>query len=223
MSTKNLFAAIPSTLLVALLMPVVADAQSRPPNSNDPLYQQCIAPQNVSVRPQICCETFSNFQPNQCQGPANFPGGSNDGPVSDPNPGTNPNPDSGPVSDPNPGTNPNPGPVSDPNPGTDTDSDSGTYDISETEIEFKSPLKDSITSLEGLVKTLLNVLIVLAAPIVVFFIILAGFKYVTAQGDPGKLEDAKRALVYAIIGGVIIVGATAIFEIIVNTINAFKS
>ena len=207
MSTKNLFAAIPSTLLVALLMPVVADAQSRPPNSNDPLYQQCIAPQNVSVRPQICCETFSNFQPNQCQGPANFPGGSNDGPASDPNPGTNPNP----------------GPVSDPNPGTDTDSDSGTYDISETEIEFKSPLKDSITSLEGLVKTLLNVLIVLAAPIVVFFIILAGFKYVTAQGDPGKLEDAKRALVYAIIGGVIIVGATAIFEIIVNTINAFKS
>jgi len=102
-------------------------------------------------------------------------------------------------------------------------SGSDTYDISETEIEFKSPLKGSITSLEGLVKTLLNVLIVLAAPIVVFFIILAGFKYVTAQGDPGKLEDAKRALVYAIIGGVIIVGATAIFEIIVNTINAFKS
>ena len=69
-------------------------------------------------------------------------------------------------------------------------------------ISLNNPL-EGIGSIEGLVKTLLNVLIVLAVPIVVFFIILAGFKYVTARGEPAKLEEAKRSLVYAIIGGVI--------------------
>lgn len=128
-------------------------------------------------------------------------------------------------------TNPTPGNQNgdgdtDPTPGTNKDADSakdGVYGTGAKKITLNDPLKNSgIVSIEGLVKTLLNVLIVIAAPIVVIFIILSGFKYVTAQGDPGKLEEAKRALVYAIIGGVIIVGATAIFEIIVNTINAFK-
>lgn len=104
--------------------------------------------------------------------------------------------------------------VSDPN-----NNNNDTRTVSQN-INLKNPL-EGIGSIESLAKTLLNVLIVLAAPIIVFFIILAGFKYVTAQGDPGKLEEAKRALVYAIIGGVIVVGATAIFEIIVNTIEAF--
>lgn len=99
----------------------------------------------------------------------------------------------------------------------------GTYTDRNIPVSIDNPLSSDIGTLEDLVQALLTVLIIIAAPIVVIFIILAGFKYVTAQGDPGKLEEAKKALLYAIIGGILIIGATAIFEIIVNTIDAFRN
>ena len=68
---------------------------------------------------------------------------------------------------------------------------------------------------------ILNMVIVIATPIIVLFIIIAGFKYVTAQGNPEKLQEANRALMYGIIGGVIIIGAVAILQIVQNTVNAF--
>jgi ABC-type amino acid transport system permease subunit len=75
---------------------------------------------------------------------------------------------------------------------------------------------------DGLLVALLGILVVIATPIVVIFIILAGFKYVTAQGDTNKLQEAKRALVYAIIGGVLIIGAEVLAEIIRGTVDSFR-
>lgn len=87
--------------------------------------------------------------------------------------------------------------------------------------QLQNPLNSDINSVEGLLTVLLDILVIIATPIVVIFIILAGFKYVTAQGDTTKLEEAKRALIYSIIGGVLIIGAAAIAEIIRGTIAAF--
>ena len=61
----------------------------------------------------------------------------------------------------------------------------------------------------------------IATPVVVIFIILAGFKYVTAQGNPSAIQEATRALTYAIIGGVLIIGAVAISYIIRDLVTAF--
>lgn len=90
-----------------------------------------------------------------------------------------------------------------------------------TTIALENPLS-GISNVNDLLVALLNVLIVIATPIIVIFIILAGFKYVTAQGDTKQLEDARRALTYAIVGGVLIIGAVAIAEIIKNTVEAFR-
>jgi len=76
-------------------------------------------------------------------------------------------------------------------------------------------------SIVELMAAILNMVIVIATPIIVLFIIIAGFKYVTAQGNPEKLQEANRALMYGIIGGVIIIGAVAILQIVQNTVNAF--
>ena len=67
-----------------------------------------------------------------------------------------------------------------------------------------------ISSVNDLLVAILNVLIIIATPIIVIFIILAGFKYVTARGNPSKIEEAHKALTYAIIGGVLIIGAVAL-------------
>jgi len=93
---------------------------------------------------------------------------------------------------------------------------------SEGSRELTNPLS-GIDSLEDLLVALLRVVVVLATPIVVLFIILAGFKYVTARGDVGKTKEATVALTYAIIGGVLIIGAVAIAEIIGNLVEAFSS
>ncbi len=88
-------------------------------------------------------------------------------------------------------------------------------------VSIVNPLK--INSLEDLLVAILNILIVLAAPIVVFFIIYAGFLYVTARGNAAQVEQATRALTYAIIGGVLIIGAVAIAEIVKNLVGSFTT
>ena len=76
-------------------------------------------------------------------------------------------------------------------------------------------------TLMGLLESILEVIMIFAVPIVVFFIIYAGFQYVTARGDVGKVSNAHRALLYAVIGGVIILAAQVLIAVIGNTIDAF--
>jgi hypothetical protein len=85
---------------------------------------------------------------------------------------------------------------------------------------LQNPLK--FDSIQDFIIAVLNVIIVLATPIVVIFIILAGFKYVTARGNATDVQEATRALTYAIIGGVLIIGAVAIAEIIKNLVTSFS-
>lgn len=77
-------------------------------------------------------------------------------------------------------------------------------------------------SIQAFIVAVLNVIIVLATPIVVIFIILAGFKYVTARGNATQVQEATKALTYAIIGGVLIIGAVAIAEIIKGLVTSFS-
>ncbi len=115
----------------------------------------------------------------------------------------------------NPGAPPAPGaPI---NPGPPPAAPSGGTDLS---FELKNPL--AFTSLQDFIVAILNIVIVIATPIVVIFIILAGFKYVTARGNASSIEEATRALTYAIIGGVLIIGAVAIAEIIKGLVTSFS-
>lgn len=80
----------------------------------------------------------------------------------------------------------------------------------------------NVTTIEELLEAILTILITLATPIIIFFIIYGGYLYVTARGNPEQIKTATTALTYAIIGGVIIIGAVAIGTIIGNLVGAFK-
>lgn len=86
-------------------------------------------------------------------------------------------------------------------------------------IKLKNPLE--FDTIPDLLVAILNVVIVIAVPIIVLFIIYAGFLYVTARGNAEQVKTATRALTYAIIGGVLILGAVAIAEIIGNVVDEF--
>lgn len=87
-------------------------------------------------------------------------------------------------------------------------------------VVLKNPL--DFETIPALLVAILNVIIVIAVPIIVFFIIYAGFLYVTARGNAEQVRTATRALTYAIIGGVLILGAVVIAEIIGNIVADFE-
>lgn len=87
-------------------------------------------------------------------------------------------------------------------------------------VGFPNPIKTD--SIAGLFTALLDILVVFATPIVVFFIIYAGFLYVTARGNVETISKAHRALLYAVIGGVIILGGSVLIEVIEGTVNEVK-
>lgn len=86
-------------------------------------------------------------------------------------------------------------------------------------IKLENPLK--VASLEDLLVAILNIIVVIAIPIIVLFIIYSGFLYVTAKGNAAQVEQATRSLMYAIVGGVLIIGAVAIAEIVKNLVTSF--
>ena len=86
-------------------------------------------------------------------------------------------------------------------------------------VTINNPLPD--ITLMGFFISILEILLVFAVPLIVFFIIFAGFKYVMAQGKPEEIKTASRALLYAIIGGLIILGAWIILAVIEGTVAAF--
>jgi type IV secretory pathway VirB2 component (pilin) len=68
-----------------------------------------------------------------------------------------------------------------------------------------------------------NVLFPIGGVLAVLAFIWVGFMFVTAQGDPNKIETARRALLYVAIGTALLLGARAISLLVTNTIDALKS
>lgn len=86
-------------------------------------------------------------------------------------------------------------------------------------VTLRNPLVTD--SIQEFLLAVLRIFMIVAIPIVILFIILAGFKFVTAQGNAEDLQTAKRALLYALIGGLIILGALAIVGIVTNLVGVF--
>ncbi len=85
------------------------------------------------------------------------------------------------------------------------------------EIRNKSGIKD--VGPVDIILTFLKVALTLAAIIAVIAIVVSGFMYVTAGGDEQKAAKAKKALIYAIIGLVVIGISVAIVNLVVNTLQ----
>ena len=93
--------------------------------------------------------------------------------------------------------------------------------IANAQIKYKFESFIKPKDFNGLLVSILEFLIVIATPIVVLFIIYSGFMYVTARGNAQQVGQATRSLTYAIIGGVLIIGAVAISVVIKNLVGAF--
>ncbi len=65
----------------------------------------------------------------------------------------------------------------------------------------------------------INVLYIIADGFIIFMFVLAGFKYLTAQGDPSKVSEANKAVIWALAGIAVVVLASFMRVIVQNTLG----
>lgn len=71
----------------------------------------------------------------------------------------------------------------------------------------------------ALTNTVTSVLSIIAGGFVIFMFVLAGFKYLTAQGEASKVLEANRAVTWGLAGVAVIVLAWSATVIVRNTLG----
>lgn len=69
------------------------------------------------------------------------------------------------------------------------------------------------------IKNVINILLFLVSMIAVLMIVIAGFRFVTSNGDSNTVSSAKNAIIYAVIGIVIAVMAYAIVNFVLDNLT----
>jgi len=86
--------------------------------------------------------------------------------------------------------------------------------------KLESPL-GSTKTLTGFMEKILELIVKIGTPVIILAIIYSGFLFVKAQGKPEELKTARNAILWTIIGALVILGAQAIGIAIKGTIDAF--
>lgn len=86
-----------------------------------------------------------------------------------------------------------------------------------TSFDVPNPLQSD--SLLELINSVINVLIILAAPITVIMVVYAGFLYVTSAGNEEKVKTANKTIAYAAIGFAILLISKSVVVIVEDVLG----
>ena len=110
--------------------------------------------------------------------------------------------------------------------GTDTSTTTTTTTTpSTTALSFSvpNPLGTSTTTLDKVLSNVLDAIVLLLTPVITIMLLYCGFLFISAQGNVEKLGDAKRALMYTLIGAAVILGAKGLSLVLSNTITCLAT
>jgi hypothetical protein len=71
----------------------------------------------------------------------------------------------------------------------------------------------------GTITTVLGIVFAFTASIALLMIVIGGFRYVTAQGDPNGTAQAKNTIIYAVIGLLVSMVAFSIVTFVIKGIS----
>ncbi len=86
-------------------------------------------------------------------------------------------------------------------------------------LTLPSFLNDEYSTLPKVLNLLLDIVMEVGAIIAVLFIVWSGFLFIKAQGNPEGIKKAKSTFFTTIIGAAIVLGASVIAKIILNTLT----
>lgn len=70
----------------------------------------------------------------------------------------------------------------------------------------------------NVINVLLNIVFVIVGAITFLFMVIAGLRFVLARGEPNKLAEARKQIVYALIGLILVVSAATIVNVVLSKI-----
>jgi hypothetical protein len=83
---------------------------------------------------------------------------------------------------------------------------------------FPNPLKAA--SLSELLTVILHAIVQIGSILLVLALVYVGFLFVAAQGAEEKIRDARGALVWTVVGGLLLLGAETIAKVVEATVKA---
>ena len=84
--------------------------------------------------------------------------------------------------------------------------------MSQAAVTIPNPLKAQ--NFEQLLNGIIDFLFYLSLGLVPLVIVVAGFYFITAEGDPQKIDTGKKLLRWAIIGFIIVLAAKGIIQLL---------
>ncbi len=84
---------------------------------------------------------------------------------------------------------------------------------------IQNPLNSQYSSIPNFIAGVLRAMVQIGLAIVALFLLLAGYKFISAQGNSEKLASARENFVYVIIGALLILGAWVLATLIGNTVT----
>jgi TRAP-type C4-dicarboxylate transport system permease small subunit len=80
-------------------------------------------------------------------------------------------------------------------------------------------INNMANNLPQTIRFVINMILYLVGFIAVLFLIIGGFQYITASGNPDQIEGAKKTIMYAVIGIIVVVISWSIVWFVVNSLN----
>lgn len=99
---------------------------------------------------------------------------------------------------------------------------SGSTGNGGSNVTLSNPLQGG-SSLESFLLNILDFVINIGSIVVVLMLVYVGFKFVTAQGEPGKISEAREMLLWTVIGALVLLGSKAIALGVEATVKALSS
>ena len=97
----------------------------------------------------------------------------------------------------------------------------GTQEVQSNGIKLINPL--AVDSLEEFLAEILKFIVRLGTLVVIVMIVVVGFMFVAARGNPEAISKARTALLWTLVGAVILIGAEIIAQAIAETVIAIGS
>jgi hypothetical protein len=70
----------------------------------------------------------------------------------------------------------------------------------------------------GAITNALNIIFVIVGALAFLMIVIAGFRYILAGGEPTKVAESKRMIIYAAIGILVVASAAAIVNFVLGKV-----
>lgn len=84
------------------------------------------------------------------------------------------------------------------------------------QITIKQPTNIKIGDVGSLISALVGTLLIIAALLAFFYLILGGIQWITAGGDKAGMEAARNKITHAIVGLIIVGAAWAVMLLVQN-------